>query len=50
MNFVKVVIVVRKLEDKTKKLAKLVTTLLEEPFLKWGVDLIGLIKLIGRLT
>jgi hypothetical protein len=29
---------------KTKSLANLVTTLLEEPFMKWGLDLIGPIK------
>ncbi len=33
-----------------KNLAKLVTTLLEEPFMKWGLHFIGPIKLIGRLT
>ncbi len=25
-------------------------TFLKEPFMKWGLDFIGLIKLIGRLT
>jgi hypothetical protein len=35
---------------KTKSLAKLVTTLLEEPFVKWGLDLIGPIKPTRRLT
>jgi hypothetical protein len=35
---------------KTMFLAKLVTTLLKEPFMKWGLYFIGLIKLIGRLT
>ncbi len=35
---------------KTKSLAKLVTTLLEEPFMKWGLNFIGLIKLARRLT
>jgi hypothetical protein len=48
---VKVVITIRKLENlKQKSLARLVTTLLKEPFMKWGLYFIGLIKLIGRLT
>jgi len=34
---------------KTKSVAKLVTTFLDEPFMKWGLDLIGTIKLVGRL-
>ncbi len=28
----------------TQSLAKLVTRLLEEPFMKWGLDFVGLIK------
>ncbi len=35
---------------KIKNLAKLVTTFPEEPFMKWGLDFIGLIKLVGRLA
>jgi hypothetical protein len=35
---------------KTKSLAKLVTKLLEEPFMKWVLDFIGPIKLGGKLT
>jgi hypothetical protein len=31
-------------------LAKLVITLPEEPFIKWGLDFIGPIKLVRRLT
>ncbi len=36
-------------EFKTKNVAKLVTTLQEEPFMKWGLDFIGPIKLARRL-
>ncbi len=32
----------------TQSLAKLVTSLLEEPFMKWGFDFVGPIKLVGR--
>jgi hypothetical protein len=35
---------------KTKSLAKLVTTFLEEPFMKWGLYFIGPIKPARRLT
>jgi hypothetical protein len=31
-------------------LAKLVTTLLEKPFQKWGLDFIGLVKLASKLS
>jgi hypothetical protein len=34
---------------KNKNLAKLVTTFIEEPFMKWGLHFIGPFKLIGRL-
>jgi hypothetical protein len=34
----------------TQNLAKLVTSFLEEPFMKWGLDFMGLIKLVGRYT
>ncbi len=44
MTFAKVMINVRKLEDSTKSLAKLVTTLPKEPFMKWGLDYMGSIK------
>ncbi len=35
---------------KTKSLAKLVTTLPEEPFMKWDLDFIGPIKLTRKVT
>ncbi len=35
---------------KTKFLAKLITTLPEEPFIKWGLDFIGPFKPTRRLT
>jgi hypothetical protein len=50
MTFAKTMIAIKKLDNKTKSLAKLVTTLLEEPFTNWGLDFIGLIKLTRRLT
>jgi hypothetical protein len=51
MNFAKVVIVVRKLGGlKTKSLAKLVTTFLEEPSMKRSLNFIGPIKPARRLT
>jgi hypothetical protein len=34
----------------TQTLAKLVTSLPKEPFMKWGLDFVGLIKLTGRYT
>jgi hypothetical protein len=35
---------------KTKSLDKLITTLPEEPFMKWGLDFIGSIKPTRRPT
>ncbi len=34
----------------TQSLAKLVTNLPEEPFMKWGLDFLGLIELANRYT
>jgi hypothetical protein len=44
MTFAKVMIIIKKIEDSTKSLAKLATTLIEEPFMKWGLNSIGPIK------
>jgi hypothetical protein len=32
----------------TQSLAKLITSLPEEPFMKWGLDFVGLIKLVRK--
>jgi hypothetical protein len=34
----------------TQSITKLVTSLLKEPFMKWGLDFMGLIKLTKRYT
>ncbi len=34
----------------TQSLAKLVTSLPKEPFMKWGLDFVGLIRLVGIYT
>ncbi len=36
--------------QKTRGLAKMVTSLLEKPFMKWAFNFVGSIKLIGRYT
>jgi hypothetical protein len=51
MNFVEAMTIIRKLEDeKQKSLTKLETTLPKEPFMKWGLNVIGPIKPTRRLT
>jgi hypothetical protein len=35
---------------KTINLVKLIVSLLEEPFMKWGLNFIGLLKLVGKHT
>jgi hypothetical protein len=49
MNFAKAMTIIKKIRRlKTKSLAKLVTTLPKEPFMKWGLDSICPIKLARR--
>jgi hypothetical protein len=51
MNIIKLVIIVKKhVYQLTQNLAKLVTTLHEEPFPKWGLDFIGLVKPISKMS